>query len=47
MIVYLDTSVVLRVLFGQPDSLEEWGRSCGDGPLELLAEALTESEAPR
>ena len=25
MIVYLDTSVVLRVLFGQPDPLEEWG----------------------
>ncbi len=26
MIVYLDTSVVLRVLFAQPDPLVEWGR---------------------
>lgn len=25
MIVYLDTSVVLRVLFGEADPLEEWG----------------------
>ena len=26
MILYLDTSVVLRVLFGQPDPLHEWSR---------------------
>ena len=26
MIVYVDTSVVLRVLLGQPNSLAEWGR---------------------
>ena len=25
MIVYLDTSVVLRILFGEPDRLQEWG----------------------
>jgi hypothetical protein len=26
LIVYVDTSVVLRVLFAQPDPLEEWSR---------------------
>ncbi len=26
MIAYVDTSIVLRVLFSQPDPLEEWGR---------------------
>lgn len=25
MILYLDTSVVLRILFGEPHPLEEWG----------------------
>ena len=25
MIVYLDTSIVLRILFGEPDPLQEWG----------------------
>jgi predicted nucleic acid-binding protein len=25
LIVYLDTSIVLRILFGEPDPLQEWG----------------------
>ena len=36
MIFYLDTSVVLRVLLGQPGTLPEWGRWQEASASELL-----------